>query len=475
VNVVPGKQTATEDTQLSISGLSVSDPDGNLVSTKLTVLNGKLNVNVAGGAAISAGANDSATLTLSGTEAQINAALATVKYTPNANVNGTAADTLTMLSTDSTGTPLTDSDNVTIDITAVNNDAPVNVVPGVQAATEDTQLSISGLSVSDPDGNLASTKLTVLNGVLNVSVAGGATISAGANDSATLTLSGTETQIKAALATVKYTPNANVSGTGADKLTMLSTDSTGTPLTDSDTVAIDVAAVNDAPVNTVPGALTTNEDTAKVITGLAIADVDAGTSNVTVTLAVTHGTITVASGTGVTLGTNGTASVTLTGKVADINTLLAASNAVSYAPTANYNGSDTLTMTTNDGGNTGTGGAKTDTDTVGITVTAVNNDAPVNVVPGKQTATEDTQLSISGLSVSDTACLQQREPVKPCLRLRRRCARRSACALWRYAQCAGGQRDGARFIWSSVSRQDIFVAHRYELICIRISGTGTFV
>ena len=38
----------------------------------------------------------------------------------------------------------------------------------------------------------------------------------------------------------------------------------GGSLTDTDNIAITVTAVNDAPVNTVPGAQTTNEDTAKV-------------------------------------------------------------------------------------------------------------------------------------------------------------------------------------------------------------------
>ena len=42
------------------------------------------------------------------------------------------------------------------------------------------------------------------------------------------------------------------------------------------TVTINVTAVNDAPVNTVPGTQSTNEDTSKVITGLSIADPDAG-------------------------------------------------------------------------------------------------------------------------------------------------------------------------------------------------------
>jgi len=141
------------------------------------------------------------------------------------------------------------------------------------------------------------------------------------------------------------------------------------------TVTFTFTPVNTAPVNAVPGAQTTAEDTAKVITGLGVTDVDAGSSNITVTLSVAHGTLSLSTGTGVTLGTNGTSSVTLTGKVSDINTLLGKANAVTYTPTANYNGSDTLTMTTNDGGNIGTGGALTDTDTVNFTVSAVN-DAP---------------------------------------------------------------------------------------------------
>jgi hypothetical protein len=61
------------------------------------------------------------------------------------------------------------------------NDGPVNAVPGAQTVNEDSTLSIGGISVSDVDGNLATTQLSVTNGALNVSLAGGATISAGAN------------------------------------------------------------------------------------------------------------------------------------------------------------------------------------------------------------------------------------------------------------------------------------------------------
>jgi hypothetical protein len=157
---------------------------------------------------------------------------------------------------------------------------------------------------------------------------------------------------------------------------------------------------NTAPVNTVPGAQTTNEDTAKFITGLSISDADAGTGSMTVTLAVQHGTITVdLTGSGATADNNGSGSVTLHGTVAQIDAALAG-NHVSYAPSANYNGGDTLTMTTNDNGHTGQGGAKSDTDTVGITVNPVD-DAPVNTVPGNQAADAGVQKSITGLSISD--------------------------------------------------------------------------
>ena len=197
VNTVPGAQTVNEDTSLSIGGISVNDVDGNLSSTQLTVTNGALNVSLAGGATISAGANGSSTLTLSGTQAQINAALASLAYQGNADFNG--GDTLTVLSTDANGA--TDSDAVAITVSSIN-DGPLNTVPGAQTVNEDTSLSIGGISVNDVDGNLSTTQLTVTNGALNVSLAGGATISAGANGSSTLTLSGTQAQINAALASL---------------------------------------------------------------------------------------------------------------------------------------------------------------------------------------------------------------------------------------------------------------------------------
>ena len=76
----------------------------------------------------------------------------------------------------------------------------------------------------------------------------------------------------------------------------------------------------------------------------------------------------------ITAGGNGTAAMTFNGTPANVN---AALNGMIYTPAANYNGTaELLQITTSDMGNTGSGGAKTGTDSVAITVTAVN-DAPV--------------------------------------------------------------------------------------------------
>jgi hypothetical protein len=77
-----------------------------------------------------------------------------------------------------------------------------------------------------------------------VSLAGGATISAGANGTAMLTLFGTQAQINAALGTLSYQGTLNYNG--PDTLTVTSTDSNAS--TDIDTVAITVTpAVNSVP------------------------------------------------------------------------------------------------------------------------------------------------------------------------------------------------------------------------------------
>jgi hypothetical protein len=161
-------------------------------------------------------------------------------------------------------------------------------------------------------------------------------------------------------------------------------DTSTNPATPKDTSefseAEEVIEGNDPPVNSVPGAQSTNEDSSLVFSGangnpVSVSDPDAGTSSVQVRLQVDHGTMTLGGTSGLSFsGGDGTtdADMTFTGAITDIN---AALEGMSFDPEADYNGGATLTITTDDQGNTGAGGAKTDTDTVNITVNAVN-DAP---------------------------------------------------------------------------------------------------
>ncbi|MFQ6540361.1 hypothetical protein, partial [Aphanothece stagnina] len=147
-----------------------------------------------------------------------------------------------------------------------------------------------------------------------------------------------------------FAPSANFNG--AVTLTMVTNDggnTGGAALSDTDTSTITVNSVNDAPINTLPGTFSVNEDTNLTLTGLSISDVDAGTGDVTVTLSVNSGTLSASSSGNVTVNNSGTSSIVLTGTVANINTFLTGFAPV-FAPSANFNGAVTLTMVTNDGG-----------------------------------------------------------------------------------------------------------------------------
>ncbi|MGU5681615.1 retention module-containing protein [Aeromonas allosaccharophila] len=165
------------------------------------------------------------------------------------------------------------------------------------------------------------------------------------------------------------------------------------------TIHVDVSPVNDAPINVLPTTpLVAEEDQPFVIHGLQVKDVDAGSSPIEVRLSVEHGTLNLVAGSGVTVTGNGSGMLVLSGPLDAINALL--SGGVTYQGEQDFNGQDQLTMVTNDLGNSGSGGALSDTDVVAIEVQPVN-DAPVNQLPGSMTVKEDGSLSLSGVSVKD--------------------------------------------------------------------------
>ena len=342
INTVPGAQSVAEDTILPIAGVSVADSDSSALTTTLSVANGILNVTA--GAGVSG--NGTASVTIAGTAAQINAALAGLAYTGNLDFNG--GDALTVATSDGTAI---DTDTIAITVNPVN-DAPINTVPGAQSVAEDTILPIAGVSVADVDSSALTTTLSVANGILNVTAGAGVS----GNGTASVTIAGTAAQINAALAGLAYTGNLDFNG--ADTLTVATSDGTAI---DTDTIAITVNPVNDAPINTVPGAQSVAEDTILPIAGVSVADVDS--SALTTTLSVANGILNVTAGAGVS--GNGTASVTIAGTAAQINAALAG---LAYTGNLDFNGPDTLTVATSDG-------TAIDTDTIAITVNPVN-DAP---------------------------------------------------------------------------------------------------
>ena len=269
INTVPGAQSVAEDTILPIAGVSVADSDSSALTTTLSVSSGTLTVIAGTGVT----GNGTASVTITGTAAQINAALTGLAYTGNLDFNG--GDTLTVATNDGTAT---DTDLIAITVNAVN-DAPINTVPGAQSVAEDTALPIAGVSVADSDSSALTTTLNVSSGILNVTAGPGVT----GNGSASVTITGTAAQINAALAGLTYTGNLNFNG--GDTLTVATNDGTAT---DTDLIAITVTPVNDAPVNTVPGAQSVAEDTILPIAGVSVADIDSSALTTTLNRVERH-------------------------------------------------------------------------------------------------------------------------------------------------------------------------------------------
>jgi hypothetical protein len=264
-----------------------------------------------------------------------------------------------------------------------------------------SDLIFSGNAVSNPSGNPTTVTFSVPQG--EISGASSTVISIGGSATAR-TFTGTITDLNAyflVVGNVKYTTASN--DVTSQTLTITAVDSTNSGSTATTTATINVSAVNDAPSVTISQSsysATEQIDKALQGTGISIADIDAGSSDVTVNLALTSasanfGILEVAKGTNVvTVSGSGTNSVTLTGTLTQINALLAGSNGatVTYKADSDIPAASVLmTVGIDDGGNTGIGGAKSSSTSVTISVTAVN-DAPVAVNDSSLTATENSAI-----------------------------------------------------------------------------------
>lgn len=300
-------------------------------------------------------------------------------------------------------------DTIHLNVTAVN-DAPVNVVPTLPVTVaEDQSITITSLQVTDVDaretnGNI-SVSLEVTNGILSLAGMHGSVTVSG-EGTTLLTLVGQIDAINALLSSgVNYQGNADFNGSDSLKMTTNDNGNSGTggALQDVDLIPVIVTAVNDAPVNVVPALpISVAEDQSITINSLQVTDIDARESNgnISVSLEVSNGILNLIGQAGsVTVSGAGTALLTLVGQIDAINALL--NSGVNYQGNADFNGSDSLKMTTNDNGNSGSGGSLQDVDLIPVVVTAVN-DAPVNILPNMViSAGEDQATIINGIQVSD--------------------------------------------------------------------------
>lgn len=168
---------------------------------------------------------------------------------------------------------------------------------------------------------------------------------------------------------VTWTPVAGQSGD--QSVTLSATDLAGNVVEQA--YQISVTALNQAPVIIVPLPQIAPPDGDLVISGIGVSDLDAAAAEIRVTLTVAHGVLTartdVAGGLAVDgISGNATAALTLTGAPAAIHATLVSAAGLKYRGAAGYSGSDSLIITADDQGNSGTGGAKSATETLPITV-----------------------------------------------------------------------------------------------------------
>ena len=231
-----------------------------------------------------------------------------VVYTPTQDFNG--EDTFIYKATD--GSADSNGATVTITINSVN-DAPVTTNQSA-ATNEDTAVDIT-LTSTDVDGD------TIIYSIVS-DVSNGTT-----------SLSG---------ATVTYTPTANWNG--SDTFTFKAND--GTVDSNTATLTITVAAVNDAPATT-NVSTTTAYETATNIT-LSGTDIDGDTLTYSIVSDVSNG------------------STSLSGST------------VSYTPNSTWSGTDTFTYKANDG--------TADSNTATVTITVNTDDAPAAAFTADETS-----------------------------------------------------------------------------------------
>jgi hypothetical protein len=294
----PLTAAVTTGVSTPIPGISLSEP-GNFVGETFTaVLTETPSVLTATGPGVSG--SGTADLTITGSLAQVNAALATLSDTESV----AGSDTIVVNATDSLG----DSAGP-VDI-AVSALGPVITAPPTLVLTFDQTTAVPGVSLTDT-ANAANETYTV-----TISDADGTLSATGANvvgDGTTaLTINGSLTDVNAALATLSDLNDS----LGPDTIAISATDSIGIPIAPAD-----IAVSTLGPVIVAPSALTVNFIQPTAVPGVSLTDtVNVAGETYSVTLTDSHGVL---SATGANVAGDGTTALTINGSLTDVNAALA--------------------------------------------------------------------------------------------------------------------------------------------------------
>jgi uncharacterized delta-60 repeat protein len=229
-------------------------------------------------------------------------------------------------------------------------DAPLATAPPTATLLENTSIPMTGLSVSDVDGNLSTVSLRVQHGSLALDLAGGATILAGEQGSSTITLGGNSSQLQAALASLSYRSVRDFHG--SDTLQVLATDATG--LQSSASTAITITPINHLPEVNAPGSQATLagmplEFRVEGNNPIFITDIDDIESTLRVTLTVNGGSLSIATVDGLTLapplGVGADSRLIIEGPMRAVNAALAT---LSFLPADDFFGETRLDLIVRD-------------------------------------------------------------------------------------------------------------------------------
>ena len=259
---------------------------------------------------------------------------------------------------------------VNVDITAVNDEENLSTNLGATVAEGSfaNTITSSMLQTTDVDNTGAQLVYTIdaipANGTLRrsgLALANGQTF--------------TQADIDAGLITYDH----DGSETSGDSFDFHVDDGAGS--SSSGTFNFSVTPTNDSPINSVPTSQVTNEDTPLTFStangnAISVADIDAGTNPVIVTLTASNGRLTLGSTANLTFGDGngvGNRTMTFTGTIADINNAL---EGLRFTPDADFAGTASIRISTDDNGSFGAGGTLVDVDAINIAVLPIN-DAPV--------------------------------------------------------------------------------------------------